>query len=440
MLRKIVLACFLGLAAFKAAGQDCFLPSAIYARTDCPERTVLYPEGFMARRGVFLTLFDGSREVALSASRDYVKLTDASGFIYEIEVPVVMTDPSSLPAGVGARVLCFGESTTEIRCKDPWNPASKGKNWVMLAREDLPSGVTLFGNIGHGGWATYTYLNWPCAAKLDPNTPDSFFKPETMWYALGLRTVTGKEFDGSVDQLSLIALTPFGKNPMDGSKALWEHVQRLSKRREYPEFNCEDEYNGSELQIDRLRDWAEELMDNPINEFYDKKTAREGDHAFSLKAYLKRSGEKAPTHVIINIGINDGDGANSLESSRECFEKLVRCFGDIPVAHFVNRWPGVIDKAMWEGYNPRQYDINGNTYNLLRLQKEWRRVDAEYENVYELDVWHCQFPASQLEEKLGNDGVLECSKNDVHTGYMGEVSSAWQVVCWLYHVLSERKQ
>lgn len=436
MKRIIVLACIFGLVAMEAAGQSCFPTSVIYSRTDCPERTVLYPEGFMSQSGVYLT-FDGSREVEISASLDRVTLTDPSGNRIEEKVSVVISDPSSLPSKLKARVLCFGESTTEIRCKDPRDPFSKGKNWVMIAREDLPKGVELTGNIGHGGWATYTYLNWPCAAKLDPNTPDSFFKPETMWYALGLESQTGEKFDGSKEQLSLIAVTPFGKNPMDGSKALWELVQRLSKRREYPEFGCEDDYTGSESQIEYLREWAGELMDNPINEFYDKNTARKGDHAFSLKAYLKRSGEKAPTHVIINIGINDGDGANSLESSRECFEKLVRCFGDIPVAHFVNRWPGVCDKAMWEGYRPRQYDINGNTFNLLRLQNEWRSVADKYENVYELDVWHCQFPASQLEEKLGKDGVLECSKNDVHTGYMGEVSSAWQVVCWLTYVLNK---
>lgn len=436
MSRKMILASLFALVTLAAAGQDIFSAGTIYGRKDCPGRTMLYPEGFMARRGLQLS-FNGSREAALTDSLDCVVLTDAGGRSFETPVPVVITDPSSLAENVRAKVLCFGESTTAIRCKDPHDPHSRGKNWVMLAREDLPPGVELTGNIGHGGWATYTYLNWPCAAKLDRNAPDTFFRPETMWYALGLESQTGEAFSGSTDQLSLIALTPFGKNPMDGSVQLWELVRRLGQRKEFPDFPHEEEYIGSKSQIRMLRSWADELMDHPINEFYDKTTARKGDHAFSLEAYLKRSGDERPTHVIINIGINDGDGANSPDSSRECFERLVKCFGDIPVAHFVNRWPGVCEPSLWDGFIPRQYEINGNTFNLLRLQEEWRSVAGRLANVYELDVWHCQYPASQLEEKIDAAGLLDCSVNDVHTGYMGEVTSAWQVVCFLYHILSK---
>lgn len=436
------------LAALPAGAQAIFMPSVIYGRSDCPERTVLYPEGFVGEDGTAFS-FCGKRELALTADTDSVVLCSgdnscaaedirvaAEDNCFSVAVQVVMTAPEDLPRKVRARVLCFGESTTAIRCTDPYNPASEGKNWVMLASEDLPEGIELTGNIGHGGWATYTYLNWPCAAKLDPNAPETFFKPETMWYALGLKSQTGEEYSGSLEQLSLMALTPFGKNLMDGAECLWKLVQRLGTVQGYPGFHYDEEYTGSAEQLALLNAWADDLKDRPLNEFYDRKTAEKGDHAFSLEAYLRRSRERRPTHVIVNIGINDGDGANSLESSRICFEKLMRCFGDIPVAHFVNRWPGVCDKTLWEGYIPRQYCINGNTLNLLRLQKEWRETASKLGNVYELDVWHCQYPASQFEEKLTPDGRLDCSLNDVHTGYMGEVTTAWQAVCWLYHILS----
>lgn len=433
MKRFLLTLLLLTLAAIAAEGQEIFYPSTIYCMKDNPRKTVLYPEGFMARRGNFLSI-NGMREMPLSEGMDSIRIVDNESHSRSVALDIITADPAAIKPGTKARVLCFGESTTEMRCRSPFNTTEKPRNWVMMAQEQLPAGIELTGNIGHGGWSTYTYLNWPCAAKLDPNTPPSFFKPKAMWYALGLATATGEEFSGSRDQLSLIAVTPFGRYPMDGCRELWELVQLLGRRNGYPAFDDDSAYSGTKAQIKALRDWAEELMDNPINEFYDKKTARKGDHAFSLAAYLKRSGTKAPTHAVINIGINDGDGANSLESSRQCYEKLIDCLGGIPVAHYVNRWPGVCDKSLWPGFLPRQYDINGNTANLLRLQQQWREAAAQRTNLYELDVWHIQAPASQLEEKIAA-GVIDCSKNDVHTGYFGIESSAHQVVCWLIHIL-----
>ena len=352
--------------SFPSAAQEIFMPSVIYGRSDCPERTVLYPEGFVREDGILYSI-NGSRETALTENTDRVVLCSDDTCL-TVKVPVIMTDPETLPRNVQARVLCLGESTTAIRCKDPYSPAGAGKNWVMLASEDLPEGVELTGNIGHGGWSTYTYLNWPCPAKLDPNAPDTFFKPETMWYALGLESQTGEKYSGTVGQLSLMAVTPFGKNAMDGDESLWKLVQRLGSENGYPAFPHKEQYIGSPEQIKYLNVWAEELMKTPLNEFYDRETARKGDKAFSLEAYLKRSGERPPTHVIVNLGINDADGANSFESSRLCFEKLVCCFGNIPVAHFVNRWPGVCDKTMWEEYIPKQYRY----YILLQHRKTAR--------------------------------------------------------------------
>lgn len=436
MLRNTILTAlaFFGVS-LSVEGQDFFAPVTLYGCRQDPGKTVLFPEGFATGSHPVLTI-DGQREFPLSADCGEVRLTDPDGRTTAIPVTYVLSDCPHPRKGERFNVLCFGESTTEIRCKDPRDPSSRPRNWVQMAQELLPRNVQLRGNIGHGGWATYTYLNWPCAAKIDPHAPRSFFKPETMWYALGLATETGESFTGSRDQLDRIILTPFGKNRMDGSKALWDLVRLLGKRDGYPAFGPEEEYDGSKRQLEALNAWAEELMDNPVNEFYDRKTAAKGNHAFSLEAYLKRNHEKRPDFIVLNIGINDGDGANSLESAKECYARLVKCFGGIPAAHYVNRWPGVCDKGLWEGFKPRQYRVAGNTENLLRLQEKWREVARETPRLYELDVWHCQYPASQLDEKMTSSG-LDCSKEDVHTGFMGLLTSAWQVVCWLYHMLSK---
>ena len=70
-----------------------------------------------------------------------------------------------------------------------------------------------------------------------------------------------------------------------------------------------------------------------------------------------------------------------------------------------------------------------------RILSSW--ADAR-ENRYILDVWHAQFPASQHEEKLLPDGRLDCSVNDVHLGYYGQLTAARQVQGWLYWLLRKR--
>ena len=428
---KIIIFAAIMVSGAVLRAQEFFLPSTIYVRADEPSRTVLYPEGFVASRGQSL-LLDGAASFPVDLTKPFVEVQYEGGSV-SVPLKLVPVDASGLEGISPKRVLCLGESTTAMRCRNPFDASSKAGNWVMLAREQLPSSVRLVGDVGHGGWATYTYLNWPCAAKLDPNTPPSFFKPATMWYALGLAGKSGCEFNGSREQLSEMALTPFGRYPMDGNAELWKLLQLLGKRDAYPPFDRTEEYDGSKAQIAAMRAWADELMANPINEFYDGEKARKDACAFSLETYLRRSGQRKPDAVVINLGINDADGANSIESSLLCFRRLLECFGNIPLAHYVNRWPGVCDKALWPGFLPRQYDFNGNTANLLRLQRGWREIADSKPEWFELDVWHLQYPASQLEEKMTPEG-LDCSRNDVHTGYMGIKSTADQIVNWLIYI------
>lgn len=417
--------------------RDIFPPDTIYFDADAPEKTILYPEGFVSKKGRLLTI-NGQRQWALEkGGTDSLTLQCNGEGDIRIPLNAVSVDKADLPADIQEYVLCIGESTTGIRSRDPYARRGKAENWVAMVAGQLPKGIRLVGDVAHGGWSTYTFLNWPCAAKLETHTPQSFFKPRTMWYALGLKSATGEDFTGSRDQLDLIVLTPFGFHPMDADKELWDLVKVLGRTDGYPGFSYDEEYNGSQRQLEMMRDWAEDLMDDPINEFYDRETAKSGHHAFNLDTYMKRCTHKSPTMAVINLGINDGDGANSHESSAECYRRLIDCFPNIPIAHFVNRWPGACYPELWEKEAiTRQYDINGNTANLLRLQQLWRKEADSRPNLYELDVWHVQCGASQFEEKIAKDGRLDCSMNDVHPGYAGLKSTAHQVACWLIHVLS----
>ncbi len=105
------------LVSAAMSGQVIFPPSVIYGRTDCPGRTVIYPEGFVAERGSVLSI-SGAREAVAADTLCTVELCSGTSSA-SVPLHVVMTDPDALPHDVYARVLCFGESTTAMRCSNP---------------------------------------------------------------------------------------------------------------------------------------------------------------------------------------------------------------------------------------------------------------------------------------------------------------------------------
>lgn len=443
----------------------------------------VYPEGFVLTDGQSL-LLNGKRETTLHPySEEYtVIVSDQNGLKTQEAINLISTTPQSGQA----LVLCIGESTTATVNPEPVTGSYEyGWNWVSMMKaisETHGADITCLGTetysgtdieacyTAHGGWSSYTFLNWPCPAKMDPNAPDHFFKPEAMWYALGLQGVTGKPFMKENWQYDLMAGTPFGKYPVDTHPSLTKFAKSVSGRYGYPV------YCGS------IRKWAHNLALNPINEFYSLEAAKDGQSAFSLEKYLERyrtmdnsgnrleslsenpSGERVlgkdgkyynigtrivsqamlkkisvchPSHVVINVGINDGDSMASTEACSETIESLLNCFQGLPTAFFVMRWPGVCQPELWApDYIPRKYSINGNNSRVMKILASARERTKAYESICLLDVWHCQSPVSQHEEKFSG-GVLECSVNDVHTGYGGQMSAAGQVLGWIYHCLSK---
>ena len=454
------------------------------------EKVAVYPEGYVIESGQRLRV-SGVREASVPPGTTVLSLENSDGRTALDTVRVECTPPSAVIGS--ARVLCLGESTTGTVNADPRTGGRElGWNWAsMVAALSARDGVdirclgteTVSGEAAytaHGGWSAYTYLNWPCAAKIDPHAPAHFFGPETMWYALGLRTQTGKTYSGETWQNDLLARTPFGKYPADGDASLWAFIGSVQGRYGYPEFTGKGPYKGKPGQLRQLRRWMEDLAENPVNEFYHLDSARNAASAFSLQAYLERyrtlddrgvrlpaasdhpAGERVrgsdgkiytvgsrivtrellrkvsvctPTHVVVNIGINDGDSGTSIPCAAEGICRLMECFGDFPAAYFVNRWPGVCYKELWTpSYLPRQYAVNGNNARImacLPLVFAWTAARPQCDA---LDVWHCQSPVSQLQEKY-RDGVLDCSIDDVHTGYDGQMSAARQVLGWIYYRL-----
>jgi len=407
----------------------------------------VYPEGFVAAPGQELVI-DGRREVLLDGPAA-VSVADRDGESAIVNLNVVITTPSAVPAGTKALVLCIGESTCDLVNANPFTGSyAEGWNWASMLRfqalQDgvdirclgtgtLPDGGVDACYTGHGGWSAYTFLNWPIAAKMDPWAPDSFLKAPQMWEALGLERV--KAYEGAQWQHDLIARTRYGKH----------RPEKAISGEPVNEFFSEDEGFSLETYLERYRtldDSGEPLPAKRRNPACEKVRGSDGKiyrvgSRITSQALLGRIRVCRPTHVVINLGINDGDSACSVDVAAEGIVALMDEFGSIPVAWFVNRWPGVCRKELWESeYVPRQYGMNGNNTRVEAILKAVSlRLEGRPDR-YVLDVWHTQFPASQHEEKLLPDGRLDCSVNDVHLGYFGQWTAARQVQGWLYHLLS----
>ncbi|HAC40945.1 MAG TPA: hypothetical protein DCF48_05190 [Rikenellaceae bacterium] len=444
-MKKLLLLGFFWPCALLAQGQI-FPAGTLYGSGP----VTVYPEGFVAAPGQELVL-NGGREAVLDGPATLV-VTDRVGPSVNVDVNVIVTPAQAVEPSARALVLCIGESTCGLVNANPYTGSfSQGWNWASMLRylaledgvdirclgtESLPGTSLDACYTAHGGWSAYTYLNWPVAAKMDPGAAPSFLHADAMWEGLGLDKVTGKPYGGELWQHDLMARTPYGKYPPSREIAS-EGVNEF--------FSVEGGFS-LETYLERYRtlddrgDVLPAVGPNPAGEEVwgrDGKRYKVGSRITS-QALLARIKVCRPTHVVLNIGINDGDSACSVEAASEGLAELMERFGDVPVALFVNRWPGVCRRELWEGYEPRQYGMNGNNTRveaIFSLLGEWI---STRENRYLLDVWHTQFPASQHEEKLLPDGRLDCSVNDVHLGYFGQLSAAHQVQGWLYWLLRKR--
>lgn len=411
----------------------------------------VYAEGFVAAPGQELVI-DGGREAVLAGPGE-VRLEDRSGASATLALDAVITPASALPGQARALVLCVGESTCGLVNANPYTGSkAQGWNWASMLRylalqdgadirclgtESVPgTGLDAF-YTAHGGWSSYTFLNWPVAAKMDPWAPDSFLKSADMWAALGLERVTGKPYEGAQWQHDLIARTPYGKY----------RPQKPLPAGSVNEFFSEEGGFSLETYLARYRtldDCGEPLPATGVNPAGETLWGSDGKRyqvgsRITSQALLKRIQVCRPTHVVLNLGINDGDSACSVEVSARNLLELMDRFGDVPVALFINRWPGVCRPELWDEYVPRQYGMNGNNTRVEAILTLLSELLRDRPDRFLLDVWHTQYPASQHEEKLLPDGRLDCSVNDVHLGYFGQLSAARQVQGWLYHLLSALK-
>lgn len=335
---------------------------------------------------------------------------------------------------------------------------------------------------GHSGWNTYTMINYPY--------PLSISLGATLWHLLGLYTKTPyggstpsgtEDYIGTDAQNLLMELTPFGKYKVDCNEAVWNWIISVAGNNDYPSFSGSGSYTGSESQKTLITNWIEQICANPKNPFYSVDEARTGESntAFSLAKYLERyrtmddvggrltgsagqsvigsDGETytigtrvtntsafdvcTPTHIIINMGINDTGAPNIPANSVEVVKHFVGLF-DVPVGYFVCRIPGVCEPSKWsvDAIAPKlPSEIYSFEYNVLNALTPWF---VEQQGKYLIPAYHIQHPASVFQEftegtfDADDRKILNTSVINIHAGYSAFKSIGWQCLNWIYYTLS----
>lgn len=347
-------------------------------------------------------------------------------------------------------------------------------------------GETLIENAcreGHGGWRMFDFLHYPAMFDTKTDTDNA-----ALWSLLGLITKTPynaasynserAEYTGSEEQQRLMRVTSFGIYKVDGSAAAWNKIKSLAGSDGFPAFSGIGDYTGSPEQIAAMQGWVDTLCNSPINPFYSLDKVRDSDDhiAFSLDAYLSRyrtlddegnrldgsagqtvTGQDGktytigtevtntsawdvctPTHVIINIGINDSvSGYQDLYI--QFVKELVSQFS-VPTAYFVCRKPCACIPAMW-AEKVFVKKMNADSFSFFHaVLGELTEWFEEQPDKYMLPVYHIQPPCSVLwnfvEPRLDGEGtILNASISNVHPGYDAYRAIGWQCLNWLYYII-----
>lgn len=509
---------------------DILIPPTIFGRTYDANSVYtkynnnLYPEGFVLNKSI--KTINGGKETGyntLSKTGTFTKNIKLSNGSVEktISLQCKNVNPSNVTNNK-VFLLVIGESTTDMSHIEPYSRkwtggwgipsmiryfsmrdqvdnvgadivtlGTRGNLQEVFSYKTTESALLASHHTAHGGWSSYTYLNWPCPAKMDANIAATWFTQESMWYGAGLASKTPynqssynpdrQEFTGSAAQIELISKTPVGKYKIDGSHALWNIISYLSGRTDattqkaYPVFTGSGSYEGTSAQIAAMQTWMDALCNDPMNEFYSVDEARTGNSgtAFSLDTYMQRyrncddlgvalvgnPGETVtgsdgntytigtditgkdvmvctPTHILLNIGINDSD-TTPLDVSVYNIKKLIERLGNYPIGYFMTRWPGVSEQGAWgDVANTFNYPISTAKTSLMQTLKTWFDTQQTKTMIASYPV---QYPASQSDEILMDidspNPKIDCSTVDVHLGYYGERAIAWQCLHWLYSIL-----
>lgn len=354
---------------------------------------------------------------------------------------------------------------------------------VQATYKEKPINVTNFAE-GRGSWTTADYLRHACSATGKGSADASFnaqCKAGAAWLSLGLGTkqaLTGhydesaetEIWTGSAEQIELIRVTPHGKYHWDYGADLWTFAKKRNT-------GLSGDYTGSEDQKVQIDTVMNDLLDNPVNPFFDKNVAvTSGEYAFSIDAYLSRyktleddgvtrlivgdsAGTKVtnvnsydvctPTHVIIELSENDRWWYTVNET--EVVSDLIKIgqliknkIPDVIIGYVFTRTPGVYQPERWIDIAKVRKNVGSQyKWNVNKLTKEAVKTISDFyviptfetHNPLDNDANNTRYDIDTLTGKeiivSGNDGV--------HPGYLSYQDIGFQILSWIYYTFGNKK-
>lgn len=360
--------------------------------------------------------------------------------------------------------------------------SNKGPN-VQATYKEKNIDVTNFAE-GRGSWTTANYLRHACSAtgKGSANTSQAAqCKAGAAWLSLGLGTkqaLTGNYdksaeteiWTGSDEQIELIRVTPHGKYHWDYGADLWTFAKKRNTE-------LSGDYTGSETQKDQIDDVMNDLLDNPVNPFFDKNVAvTSGEYAFSIDTYLSRyktleddgvtrliagnsAGTKVtnvnsydvctPTHVIIELSENDRwwytvNGAEVVDDLIKIGQLIKNKIPDVIIGYVFTRTPGVYQPERWiDVAQVRKNPGSQYKWNVNKLTKEKVKTIPDF---YVIPTFETHNPLDNNADNTRYDvdtltgkEIIVSGNDGVHPGYLSYQDMGFQILSWIYYTLGNKK-
>ena len=332
---------------------------------------------------------------------------------------------------------------------------------------------------GRGSWTTADYLRHPMSmcGKGDPTESYSNqSKGKATWDLLGLGTKQSMDiiydvtaeytaFVADNEHYDIIRMTPMGYYHWDYTEDVWEWCKKRNS------VLTSGSWSASDAQKQIVDAICEDLLENPVNPFFDKNDAKSGNIAFNISTYLKRyktleddgitrlsvgstSGTKVtnitaydvctPTHIIIELGENDRWWySDSYEKTTDDVIKLMdtihKDIPDVFIGFITTRTVGIRDASQWIDY---AYDENTElSYYKFNLNRSVAlNVDpAKKEYCIPTYATHspisCQTARKDIDLIDGSEKVIVGS-DSVHPGIWAYWAMGYQILAWIYYTLT----
>lgn len=435
-----------------------------------------------------------------------IKVTDGNAVVSQKSFTTVIGKSNMIPNNL-IKILCIGDSWTTANLNSlkneevgAWNYASaivdhykdlqvdlddNTGNLIALGSIGKKTRQSEFGNYditacteGRGSWSSQNYLRH--AVAIHPEGVGTL-SGKIAWDLLGCgrKQPIGQNYDESAEYTPYVSDAAHQIEYLTTTQGYyhWDYSTELMNF-----LGISGTYTGTAEQKTAIDSAIESMMDSPVNRFYDKNVAvsSNGEYAFSLQTYLNRyktleengvtrlvvgstAGTKissnkdlnnidvcTPTHVIIELGVNDylqlsvTQKANDIKKIAQLiynYDNNIKVgIAEVHIPHVFN--PGVwYDKAAYiqisnEKLNKYFLDEKSMYFVNKSLSdgEVWKKTGICYVPTYSV-IGSTARGARICKNINGNDIILD-GTDDLHPAIDVHKEIGFQILGWLLYSIS----